>query len=304
MEYKDYYKVLGLERTATPEEIKRAYRKLARAHHPDVNADPGAVDRFKEIGEAYDALKDPEKRAAYDRLGSGWEAGEGFKPPPDWDGGFQFADGDFAGGDGADHTDFFETLFGAGGRRGFHGAAPSRLARIEIDLADAYTGANRKFTLRTPKIDASGRASLDERTLEVAIPKGVTAGEHLRVGGGQSGLEDLILEIAFRAHPVYRTDGRDVALDLPITPWEAALGGEIRMPTPGGEVKLKIPKNARSGQKLRLRGKGIPGAPPGNLFAILSIVTPPVVNAEGRAFYERMAKEMSFDPRAKMEFRT
>lgn len=201
----------------------------------------------------------------------------------------------------------FETLFGSGGQgaagRTHRNGPTSQFARVEIDLADAYVGARRRFALRTPTLSPSGRIELQERTVEVEIPKGVAEGEHIRLANAQDQVGDLLLEIAFRAHPVYRVDGRDVALDLPITPWEAALGGDVRMPTPGGEVKLKIPKNARSGQKLRLRGKGIPGDPPGDLFAVLTIVVPPVANAEGRALYERMAKEMSFDPRAKMEFR-
>ncbi|MEM8751501.1 MAG: DnaJ C-terminal domain-containing protein [Pseudomonadota bacterium] len=307
MEYRDYYETLGVERAASPEEIKRAYRKLARENHPDVNDDPAATERFKAVGEAYEVLKDPERRAAYDRLGAGRRTGEPFEPPPDWDGGYAFADGGFHHVDPAEMSDFFETLFGrrtGGGFAGGFGGGPGgfeaarRHARLEIDLADAYAGARRRAALRAPELGPEGGVVFRERVYDVEIPKGVAAGDHVRV---RDDAGEILFEIAFRAHPVFAVEGRDIRMELPVTPWEAALGGTVRAPTPGGPVDLKIPPGARSGQSLRLKGKGLPGRPPGDLYAALRIVAPPAETAEGRALYERMAREMPFDPRAGME---
>lgn len=323
MEFRDYYATLGLKRDAKPEEIKRAYRRRARETHPDVNDDPAATEDFKAVNEAYEVLRDPEKRAAYDRLGANWREGERFQAPPDWDGGFSFEGGGFTEAEPEDMSAFFEELFGrhggwrsgpdggSGGKTGGaaagrsgpweeRGFAPRRetRARLDIDIADAYRGARRSLVIRAPEIDRDGRMTLRERRIDVDVPKGVGAGEHLRVrdAGG-----DLLLEIGFRPHPVFAVDGRDVSLDLPVTPWEAALGSRVRMPTPGGEVELKVPAGARSGQRLRLKGKGVPGKPPGDLYARISIVAPPAETAEGRALYEKMAREMPFDPRAGLE---
>lgn len=314
MDYKDYYEILGLERTATQDDIKRAYRKLARKYHPDVNKEADAETKFKEAGEAYEVLKDPEKRAAYDQLGANWQAGQEFRPPPGWDEGFEFSGGGFEGTDQAAFSDFFENLFGRGRARGgggytrqeFHAHGQDHQARISIDLRDAYQGATRTISLRAPEVDDDGHVSVRERSIRVKIPKGITEGQHIRLAGqgtpgvGQGRAGDLYLEIQFQPDPTYTVEGRDVFLNLPIAPWEAALGGKVKCPTPGGTVDLTVPKNARTGQKLRLRGRGIPGTPDGDLYAVLQIAVPPAVTEEDRAFYEKMAQDMNFDPRAKL----
>lgn len=307
MEYKDYYKTLEVERDASPEEIRKAYRKLARKYHPDVAEGAEAEARFKEVNEAHEVLKDPERRAAYDQLGREPAGGGRYRPPPDWEGGFRFSGVDPEGGEA--FSDFFETLFrrGAGAERGFHDRrGQDSHARIDIDIEDAYRGATRVLSLRAPVVDNRGRVTVEERNISVAIPKGIRAGQHIRLagqgapspGGGKAG--DLFLEVAFTAHPVYRADGADLFLDLPVAPWEAALGAKVVMPTPGGRVDLRIPANARSGQKLRLKGKGLPGRPPGDIYATLKIVNPKVSTDEARALFERMAQDMPFDPRAGM----
>lgn len=318
MKFKDYYDVLGIKRDATQDEVKRAYRKLARKYHPDINKEPDAEDKFKALGEAYEALKDPEKRAAYDQLGANWKAGQDFKPPPDWDTGFEFRGGGYTQADAASFSDFFETLFGHEasnrshtGRPGrhapeFHARGNDSHANIEIDLVDAYEGATRSITLRAPLVDAAGHVSLKERTLNVKIPKGVVEGQHIRlIGQGSPGLGngspgDLYLEIYFRMNPLYRVEGRDVYLDLPVAPWEAALGAGIKIPTPTGTVSLKVPKGSVAGQKLRLKGRGIPGKPKGDLYAVLKTVLPPADTTESKELYQEMARKMNFNPRASM----
>lgn len=306
MEFKDYYKGLGVARDASAEEIKKAFRKGARKYHPDINTGTDAETKFKDVNEAYEVLKDPERRAAYDQLGNEPPQGQaGYRPPPDWEGGFQFSDGGPHSEE--DFSDFFETLFRRGA--GPTGAAPSGRGadshgRIEIAIEDAYNGAKRTLSLRTPVVGADGNVSMQDRAISVQVPKGITAGQHIRLAGqGMPGLNtgaagDLFLEVAFGSHPVYHLDGKDLYLDLPITPWEAALGGHVVLPTPAGKVDLRIPKNARSGQKLRLKGKGLPGVPVGDIYATLKIVNPKVTTAQARALFEQMAKEMPFDPRA------
>jgi curved DNA-binding protein len=309
MEYKDYYKVMGVARDAKPDEIKRAYRKLARKYHPDVSKEAGAEDKFKEVAEAYAVLGDEEKRKAYDELGSNWKQGQDFRPPPNWDTqGFEFHAG--APGGGAGFSDFFEELF-----RGMHGAGARQArsvrmrgqneqARIFIDLEDAFHGATRTLNLRVSEPDAHGRVHQRTRTLNVRIPKGVRAGQHIRlsgqggagIGGGEPG--DLLLEVQFNPHRLYAVEGRDLTLKLPVAPWEAALGATVRVPTPTGAVELKVPAGARTGQKLRLKGRGLPGRSPGDLYARLEIVTPPAHGEKDRAFYEKMAEAFDFDPRA------
>ncbi|MGB3245078.1 MAG: DnaJ C-terminal domain-containing protein [Sulfitobacter sp.] len=304
MEFKDYYKVLGVPRGASPDEIKKAFRKGARKYHPDVNAGKDSEAKFKDVNEAYEVLKDPERRAAYDQLGKEPPQGQGrYQPPPDWDSGFSFSEG----GPQSDEafSDFFETLFrrGAGptgGMRPDQGADSH--GRIEITIEDAYLGAERKLSLRSPVVGPNGTVTMQDRTISVRVPKGIAQGQHIRLAGqgaaGSGSAGDLFLEVTFAPHPVYRPDGKDLYLDLPIAPWEAALGGHVVMPTPGGKVDLSIPKNARSGQKMRLKGKGLPGAPAGNIYATLKIVNPKVETEEARKFFEKMAKEMPFDPRA------
>ncbi len=309
MEYKDYYQTLGLSRQAKPEEIKRAYRKLARKYHPDVSKAADAETRFKEIQEAYTVLKNPEKRQAYDHLGADWKTGQDFHAPPNWAQGSTYRSNPPGTGTGG-FSDFFETLFGGGYRSGprqsHHGHGEDIHTKIQIPLEDAYHGATRSLVLQIPKLDSQGIPRVRERHLNVHIPPGVRAGQHIRLtgqggeglGGGPRG--DLYLEVLFMPHNLYRSEGRDVYLDLPITPWEAALGASVKAPTPGGVVDLKIPKNSGTGTKLRLKGRGIPGHPPGSLYVILRIVLPPADTDKARAIYRTMREELAFNPRAHM----
>jgi curved DNA-binding protein len=306
MEFKDYYGIVGVPRNATPDDIKHAYRRLARKHHPDVSKDPQAETRFKELGEAYEVLKDPVKRAAYDRLGADWKAGQDFRPPPDWNTGFETSGGGFTPGDTADFSDFFEALFGRGVRASFHAQGEDRHARVLIDLEDAYNGATRIITLQMPEVDGQGRVSMHERKLNMTIPRGIRAGQVLRLAGqgdpglGQGKAGDLFLEVEFHPHPRYRVEERDVYLDLPIAPWEAALGAAVRVPTPGGMVELKVPAGSTTRSKLRLKGRGIPGSTPGDLYVVLQVVLPPADDEATTAFYRDMAGRFSsFDPRVK-----
>lgn len=311
MEFKDYYKLLGVSRDATQDDIKRAYRRLARKYHPDVSKEPDAEERFKEIGEAYEVLKDPQKRSAYDQFGSQWQAGQEFKPPPGWDTEFEFSGGGFT--DSTGFSDFFEALFGrarggAGGfgRREFRMRGEDHHARILIRLEDAYYGAARTITLTVPGLDGEGHAIHQAHSLNVKIPKGVTEGQRIRlagqgapgIAGGEKG--DLYLEIVFQPHPLFRAEKRDIHLELPVTPWEAALGRTVTVPTLGGNVELKIPAGSQSGRKLRLKGKGLPGTPPGDQYVTLRMVTPKPETQTAREFYEKMAKELPMNPRAEL----
>jgi curved DNA-binding protein len=307
MKFKDYYETLGVPRDATQDAIKGAYRKLARKYHPDVSKEPDAEARFKELGEAYAVLKDPEKRAAYDQMGSQWKTGQDFQPPPGWDAGFEFSGGDFGAGAGADHSDFFEALFGRRAGAGQRSHAPPQgqdhHAKVLIDLADAYHGAQRSIALRMPMLDAQGRVAMQERKLDVSIPKGIRAGQHLRLagqgapglGGGTAG--DLYLEIVFKPDPRFRVDGRDVYADLPLAPWEAALGAAVMAPTPEGPVQLTIPPSSVAGRQLRLKGRGIPGTPPGDLYVTLGIALPPADSEAAQEAYRAMGKAFDFNPR-------
>ena len=322
MEFKDYYKVMGVARDATEAQIKQAYRKLARKYHPDVSKEPDAEARFKDVGEAYEVLRNPEKRAAYDRLGSGPRPGEEFRPPPDFGSGFEFsgAGGD-GGAQGADYSDFFESLFGraragagryAGQGRGEAGRGEDHHAKVMLDLDAALNGGSRSFTLRMPEIDAEGRLSMRERVLNVQIPKGILPGQTIRLAGqGARPLEadgrpgsappgDLYIEVEFQPHPLYRVDGRDLYLDLPVAPWEAALGATVKTPTPGGDVELKIPAGSHAGSKLRLKGRGMPASPAGDFYVVLQIALPPASDDKARAAYRAMANAMPFDPRASL----
>jgi len=313
MEFKDYYQIMGVARHATQDEIKRAYRQLARKYHPDVSKEPDAEARFKEVGEAYEVLKDPEKRTAYDQLGANWKAGQEFRPPPDWNAGFEFSGGGMSGEDAANFRDFFESLFGRGAFTGRTSGAPlhaqggDRHAKVLIDLEDAYTGATRPITLQVPEADAQGRLSTREHRLNVTFPRGIRAGQHLRLpgqgapgrGNGRSG--DLYLEVEFRPHAYYRVEERDVYLDLPVAPWEAALGAAVKVPTPGGVVELKIPAGSAGGSKLRLRGRGIPGSTPGDFFAVLQIALPPADGDAAKAAYRNFGDQFkAFNPRARL----
>jgi curved DNA-binding protein len=326
MRFKDYYAVMGVPRGATQDEIKRAYRKLARKFHPDVSKEKDAEERFKELQEANEVLKDAEKRAAYDQLGADWRQGQEFRPPPDWGKGFEFTPGRgerggrAAGpGAGADFSDFFSELFGArspfggahgfesagrsGAGRGFAAAGQDHVARVEIDLEDAYRGGTRTLELRTPEITPDGHVTSRPRTLRVSIPAGVVEGQQIRLagqgsagmGGGPAG--DLYLEVNLRPHPLFKLEGRDVTVQLPVAPWEAALGESVSVPTLGGPVDMKLPAGARAGQRLRLRGRGLPGPTPGDQYVTLAIMLPPD-SPQSRDFFARMKQELAFDPRA------
>ncbi len=315
MDFKNYYKIMNVERNASQDEIKRAYRKLARKYHPDVSKEPDAGERFKEVGEAYEVLKDPEKRAAYDQLGANWKAGQDFHPPPDWDAGFEFSGGGYTDGDASAYSDFFASLFGRGfgAGQGGHAQAGVRArgedhhAKVLIDLEDTYRGAARSITLRTPTLDRHGRVITKERTLNVQIPKGVRQGQRIRLSGqGAPGIGsgqaagDLYLEIEFRPHVLYKVENRDVYLDLPITPWEAALGAIVKIPTPDGPIDLKIPEGTAAGRKLRLKERGIPGNPPGYLYVIPQITLPPADSNTARELYRKMEQELAYNPRSKL----
>ncbi|NOU09457.1 MAG: DnaJ domain-containing protein [Nitrospira sp.] len=305
MEFKDYYKLLEIDRTATADEIKSAYRKLARKYHPDVSKEPQAEARFKEIGEAYEVLQDPEKRAAYDQLGDRWRGGQEFTPPPEWGAGFEFTPGGAPAAEATDYSDFFSTLFGNFSRHGAstrtHGE--DHHAKIFIDLEDAFHGGTHTMTLRSPQVDAQGHVLLRERSLNVQIPKGIRESQHIRLAGqGAPGIKgttpgDLYLEIRFHPHPLYRVQGRDLSLSLPIAPWEAILGATVKAPTPTGVVEVKIPPGSQSGRKLRLKGRGIPGEPAGDLYLGLEVVLPRADTEQAQQIYQNMARELAFNPR-------
>ena len=307
----DYYQVLGLARDAEADAVKSAYRKLARKYHPDVSKEQNAEARFKELGEAHEVLKDPEKRALYDRMGSQWKAGQDFKPAPGWDAGFEFRGGDGGNATDFDPSDFFEALFGrrprggSGSRRpNVHAQGKDHHAKIMIDIEDAYRGAQRTVTLRMPSYDASGQLISHERRLDVNIPKGMRAGQHLRLAGqggpsaGKGAAGDLYLEVTFNPHPLFRVEERDVHVSLSLTPWEAALGAKVEAPTPDGPIQLTIPAESSSGRQMRLKGRGIPGQPPGDLYVALSVALPPAHTEAQREAYRAMSRAFNFNPRS------
>jgi curved DNA-binding protein len=313
MEFKDYYKILGLERSATQVEIKKAYRKLARTYHPDINKDRGAEARFKELNEANEVLSDAEKRAAYDQLGQQWQPGQEFRPPPNWDTGFEFSGATSQHAEG-EFSDFFETLFSrmrrgeppSRSRAEFHARGEDHHAKILIELRDSLQGATRTLSLRMPTVDADGHVVIKDHTLSVTISKGVTEGQSIRLKGqgapgtGRLPAGDLYLEIRFNPDPLYRALGSDLYVELPIAPWEAALGATVKFPTPAGPIMLKIPAGSSQGRELRIRGRGIPAAKPGDLYAVLKIVLPPADTEKARQIYADMARELAFDPRPQL----
>lgn len=313
MDFKNYYKILDVARDSSLEEIKRSYKKLARKYHPDVSKEADAEIRFKEVGEAYAVLKDPDKRTAYDQLGNDWQSGQDFNPPPNWDAGFESTGGRAAGANQEDFSDFFESLFGQGFdshhsgdqyRTANNARGEDHHAKVLIDLEDAYTGATRSIVLQSPALDKQGRMVNKQRTLKIKIPKGVKQGQRIRLsgqgtpgfGGGPAG--DLYLELAFNTHTIYRVEQHDVYLDLPVTPWEAALGATVKVPTPGGPVDLKIAPSTKAGQKLRLKGRGIPAKSPGDFYVVAQIVLPPADTDAAKAIYIKMQEELAFNPRS------
>lgn len=317
VKYKDYYEILGVARTATQEEIRTAFRKLARKYHPDVNKAAGAEDKFKELNEANEVLSDPEKRAKYDRLGSAWQQGEEFTPPNGWG---------YSGGGGgvnaSDFSDFFESLFGGNmGGGGFGGGFRTRGSgrraprdipgedqdyRIRIPLEDALRGAERTIGMEVQEMGDDGRVHSKRRNFDVKIPKGITAGQKIRLSGqgspgtGKAPPGDLYLTVEFEPHNRFRVDGRDLNVDLAVAPWEAALGAKISLQTLSGELSISIPPGTTGGQKLRLKGKGIPNprGEDGDLYAHIRIATPKTLTKAEREAWEELAKVSKFDPRA------
>lgn len=328
VKFKDYYEILGVPRTATQQEIQRAYRKLARKLHPDVNKAADAEDRFKEIGEAYEVLKDPEKRQKYDQLGPDWKAGQDFRPPPGWDFHFDFGQGRGAGPGASEFqwsgaggfSDFFETLFGGqafrqarpGGRVAGPGRRPvwrqdgvDQEATVRITLEEAFRGATKPITLQAQTLTPDGKVSVQEKSYEVKIPCGILPGQKIRLsgqggegmGGGRQG--DLYLKVDIEPHPIYRVEGKDLYMDLPITPWEAALGTEVQLSTLSGSLSLKIRPGTQSGQKLRMRGKGMPSSKgeKGDLYAVITIQVPKELSEKEKKLFEELKKVSGFSPR-------
>lgn len=301
MKYKDYYEVLGVARDAGPDDIKRAYKRLARKFHPDVSKEQDAEERFKEVGEAYDVLRDKEKRATYDNLGNSWHAGDEFSPPPGWQSTGN-AGGGFSG-EKFDFSDFLDSMFGGSAPHGdpfgvhsqrAHRRGGDERATIVITLEEAFHGGERSLSLN------SGRGAA--RKLKVKIPVGVREGQQIRLAGqGRTGPGsqpgDLYLAVEFAKHPLFSAQGSDIHMNLPIAPWEAALGATVKVPTLGGKVDLKIPAGSQSGRKLRLKAKGLGGPKAGDQYMTLQIVTPAADSEAAKRIYQSMAEEFDFDPR-------
>ena len=310
MEFVDYYDTMGVAPEADAGEIKRAYRKLARKWHPDVSDEADAEERFKRLGEAWAVLKDPERRAEYDALRAAHAAGgargpEGFRPPPDWGSGAGIDPGSWQGTGGGDFSDFFEEMFGRrarGGRTGFGSGGDGGFAfrgedvasALEITLEQAYAGVELPLTLRVPVRREDGSLDFDERTLKTRIPPGATDGTRLRLrgqggpgaGGGEAG--DLLLDVRVAPHPRFALDGRDVNVTVDVAAWDAALGSRVSVPTLGGTVTLRVPPGSDSGKRLRLRGRGLPGDPPGDQYATLRVTVGGAPEGEARTAWERL----------------
>lgn len=313
MEFKDYYKILGVDENVSAPELKAAYRRLARKYHPDVSKAADADERFKELGEAYEVLKDPDKRAEYDQLraqGARRPDG-GFEPPPDWASRAGFSQGGFTGADASQFSDFFDAMFGGGrqtrGQSWYAMRGDDIHHKLPIFLEEAFSGAEKTISLRVPEADPNGRVQQRQRSLKVKIPAGVTEGQNIRLRGqgapGQGGGEpgDLYLEIQIAPHPLYSVEGRDLSLDLPVTPWEAALGATVTVPTLAGKVQLKVPEGTHSGKRLRLKGKGLPGKQPGDLYVTVQVKMPPAQTERSKTLFRELAEEVPFNPREALE---
>jgi curved DNA-binding protein len=291
MQYRDYYEILGVTRSADAAEVKRAYRKLARKFHPDVSKEKNAEDKFKEVQEAYEVLRDADKRAAYDQLGRDFRNGQQFRPPPDWSQRFGNAGGSQRFSDLNGFSDFFSSLFGGSGAGsgGVHSAqSDADAGQVDVTIEEAFAGTKRRVML-----NEQGR----QRQVDVQIPPGVIEGQSLRIPGG-GGRTALIFRIRLRPHHLYEAAGKDVLIELPLAPWEAALGAKVAVPTLGGTVELTVPPGAQSGQKLRLRARGLPGSPAGDQIVTIKLVTPAAQSAAHKEAYERMKRDFKFDPRA------
>ncbi|WP_108652814.1 DnaJ C-terminal domain-containing protein [Dongshaea marina] len=317
MEFKDYYQILGLKENATTDEIKKSYRKLARKYHPDLSKDSKTEEKFKEVGEAYEVLKDQEKRAEYDQLRAGGarRADGRFEPPPNWQSASGFSRGGYTQTDPQHFSDFFESMFGGGG---YHGQAQGERRahhafkmrgedaqyKLALFLEEAYSGCEKQISFSIPEVNEQGAFSQRTKTLNVKIPAGVLQGQKIRlagqggagIGGAENG--DLYLEIDLAPHPVFTLKGKDLYLDLPVAPWEAVLGAEVTVPTLGGKLKLKVAPNSTNGQKLRLKGKGWSGHPEGDLYATLNITIPKSHSEEATRLYQQLAESETFNPRA------
>lgn len=314
MEFVDYYKVMGLEEDASADEIKRVYRKLARKYHPDVSKEADSEARFKELGEAYKVLKDPARRREYDELKQYQDSGSGgFQPPPGWQARDSINPDDFSGSGGADYSDFFEQIFGSrfrqqGGvhsEQHFDARGQDVHSSLPVSIQDAYGGAAIELSLKTPVIHGDGSVRNEQKKLKVKVPAGVTNGQKIRLRGqggpgvGKGAAGDLYIEIQVREDEQFHLDGRDVSVSVPVTPWEAALGASIEVPTLNGQVKMTVPANASQGQRLRLKGRGLPGKVPGDQYVILSVVVPKAVTEEQKQAYRTMSELWSVDPRDK-----
>jgi curved DNA-binding protein len=299
MKYQDYYQILGVSRDATQADIKKSYRKLARQYHPDVSKDAAAEEKFKEVNEAYDVLKDAEKRQAYDRFGSNWKQGHEFDPSG-------YASGGFSGGD---FSDFFESIFSGGFQQGspFRQQRPKGAdhhLKLDISLEEAYQGGTKTIQFTQKPTGTERLAKPEMKKLKINIPKGVASGQKIRLSkqgqaaanGGEAG--DLYLEMNILPHRYFKLDNQDITLRLPVTPWEAATGATLKVPTLDGEVELKIKAGMQSGQKMRLKGKGMPGGEKGDQFVEILIQTPPADDEKAQKFYSDMKKQFDFNPRS------
>lgn len=309
MEFQDYYQTLGVDRSATSDQIKKQYRRMARKYHPDVSKEANAEEKFKQVKEAYEVLKDAEKRKAYDQFGSQWKQGQGFEPPS---GSHTYQRGQQQHADAGQYSDFFESIFGGGGfhagqrgrGRSFKQKGQDQHSKIAISLEEAYSGTTRSLGMREPAMNPqTGQVSYKTKSLNVKIPAGVTQGQHIRlagqgsagIGGGPNG--DLYLEVELLPHPLYSVEGRDIHLKLPITPWEAALGATVETPTLGGKIKVTIPAGSQTGKKMRLKGRGLAGKTAGDQYLLLNIYTPEPNNDKQKELYQQMKEQMDFDPR-------